>query len=153
VPAPTRRSFAVAGLLVAVLAAWANGLAVRWFAVEFQLFGESAERGDYLVGSGACAATAALLFVALVGMFVFRPPWWLMVTTAVAVGTQLAFSITAYRSAQDVGGGLSDDTFLDGVQQAFLFPGSWPLLLAIVIAVVVAVRGRSSPEPPAPQVR
>jgi hypothetical protein len=110
--------------------------------VEFQLFGETAERGDYLVGAGACADTAALLFVALLAMFVFRPPWWLLVATAIGAGTQLAFSITAYRSADDVGAGLTDDTFSDGVARAFLFPGSWPLLLVIVIAVVVALRGR-----------
>jgi hypothetical protein len=150
VPGPTRRSLGIAGLLVAVLAAWANGVAVRWFAAEFQLFGETADRGDFLVGAGACAATAALLFVALLAIFVFRPPWWLMVTTAIGVGTQLAFAITSYRHAQELTSDLADDTFMDGVKAAFVVPGSWPLLLVLVVAIVVAVRDRSSPARPAP---
>lgn len=137
-----RRFLGITGLLVAVLAAWANGIAVRWFAAEFQLFGETPDRGDYLVGAGACAATAVLLFVALLALVVFRPPWWLLVTTAVGVGTQLAFSITSYRHAQDLAPDLADDTFLDGVRSAFVFPGSWPLLVVLVVAVVVAVRAQ-----------
>lgn len=137
-----RRVVGVTGLAVAVLAAWLNGVVVRWFSVEFQLFGETADRSDYLVGAGACAATAALLFVALLAMLAFRPPWWLQVGTAIGVGTQLAFAITAYRSGQDLAPGLADDTFVDGVRAAFVVPGSWPLLVVLVVAVVTAVRGR-----------
>jgi hypothetical protein len=139
-----RRSLGIAGLLVVVLLAWANGIAVRWYAADFQLFGETADRGDYLVGAGACAATAVLLFLALLALRVLRAPWWLQVTTAVGVGTQLAFSITSYRHAQDLTADLADDTFLDGVRLAFVFPGSWPLLVVLVVAVVVAVRTRRS---------
>jgi hypothetical protein len=73
-------------------------------------------------------------------MLVFGPPWWLQVATAIGVGTQLAFSITAYRSAQDLSPGVDEYTFTDGLGAAFVLPGSWPLLAVLVIAVVVAVR-------------
>jgi hypothetical protein len=135
-----RRVLGAAGLAVAVLAAWLNGILVRWFAAEFQVFGESADRGDYLVGAGACAATAGLLFLMLLALYALTPPRWLQVATAIGVGTQLAFSITTYRHAQELTPDLADDTFLDGVRAAFLMPGSWPLLLVLVVAVVVTVR-------------
>jgi hypothetical protein len=141
-PVSGRRFVGVAGLAVALLLAWVNGVAVRWFAAQFQLFGEIPDRGDYLVGAGACVATAVLLFVAMLVMMLLRPPWWLMVATAVGVGTQLAFSITSYRHAQGLSSDPSDDTFLDGVRNALLFPGSWPLILVILVALVLALRAR-----------
>ena len=35
----------------------------------------------------------------------------------------------------------------DGVKDVLVLPGSWPLLLMIVVAVALKVRGRSSPTP------
>ena len=136
-------------LTVAVVSAWLNGLLVRWFQVEFQ-FGDTADRGDYLVGAGGCLATALLLFVAMIALFAFRPPRWLLIGTAIGVGTQLALSITSYRHARGLGDDAVDGTFGKGFREVFLLPGSWPLLLAILVAVVVALRGRSSPAPPPP---
>jgi hypothetical protein len=137
-----RRHLGTAGLAVVVLLAWLNGLGARWFAVSFQLFGETADRGDYLVGAGACAATAALLFVALLAMLTVRPPWWLMVATALGIGVQLAVSLTSYQRAQDFDVVAGGDTFVDGLRTAFFWPGSWPLLVVLVVIAVLAVRSR-----------
>ena len=138
-----RRQLGTAGLAVVLLLAWLNGLGARWFAVSFQLFGETADRGDHLVGAGACAATAALLFLALLMMLLVRPPWWLMVATALGIGVQLAVSLTSYQRAQDYESVVGEDTFLDGARDAFFFPGSWPLLVVLVVIAVLAIRNRA----------
>jgi hypothetical protein len=76
-----------------------------------------------------------------------------LIGTAIGVGTQLALSITSYRKAQ----GLADDavtgTFGRGFARALELPGSWPLLVVLLVALVVGARrarGTSSPVPPPP---
>jgi uncharacterized membrane protein YhaH (DUF805 family) len=152
----TRRVLTVSALLVAVLLAWINGLVVWWLALYLHFDGR-ADRGDYLVGAGACGATAVLLFVALAALLVFRPPWWLLVTTALGVSTQLALSITTYRQAQELPFELdsdysdfADDPFAAGMGFALQYPGSWALVVALVIAVLALarrIRARWSPGP------
>ena len=137
---------AIAGLLVAVVLAWLNGLLVRMVAVDVQFFGETADRSDYRVAAGAGVTTALLLVLGLVAVISLHGPVWLSYLTAAGVATQLALGLTAWWSSRAV-----DDTVVvtksawDGVKDVLRFPGSWPLLLVLVVAVVVAVRGRSSP--------
>lgn len=153
---------ATAGMLAAVLLAWLNGLLVRMVAVDVQFFGETADRSDYRVAAGAGLMTALLLVLAIVALPVLSAPAWLQYVAAAGVATQLALGATAWWSSRAV-----DDTVVltrsvwDGVGDAVVFPGSWPLLLVLAVAVVTAVRrrsggsvrGRSAPTPRGPQDR
>jgi hypothetical protein len=151
-----RRLLPVAALLLAVLAAWVNGLGLRWYAIGFQLLGESADEGDFRYAAGAALATAALLLVAMLVLRVLALPWWLLVVTAVGVGTQLALAATALVEAGQRDAGTNpalERTLGGGFGAAFVAPGSWALLVALVACGVVLVRGRSSQTPRAPQDR
>ena len=61
---------------------------------------------------------------------------WLSYLTGAGIATQLALGITAWWSSREV-----DDSVVltksawDGVKDVVLLPGSWPLLLMLVVAV------------------
>jgi hypothetical protein len=113
-----------------------------------QFFGETADRSDYRVAAGAGLMTALLLVLAMVALRSLAAPAWLQYVTAAGAATQLALGVTAWWSSRAV-----DDSVVltksvwDGVKDVLVLPGSWPLLLLLVVAVVVAVRGRSGPTP------
>jgi hypothetical protein len=153
VDAPSRPPFRANGALtsclaVAIVLAWLNGLLVRTVSVNVQFFGETADRSDYRVAAGAGVTTALLLVLALAVVVSWRAPAWLGYLTGAGIATQLALGITAWWSSRAI-----DDTVVltksawDGVRDVFLFPGSWLLLVVLVLAAVVAVRGRSAPTP------
>jgi uncharacterized membrane protein YhaH (DUF805 family) len=135
------RALGIGLVTLAVVLAWLNGLFAHWWQTAFQI-SDKADRGDYLVAAGACLATALMLFVAMLGMLVLRAPFWLKVLTAVGVGTQLALSITSYRTAQGMDDNGVAGTFDHGFARAFELPGSWPLLVVAVVGVVVLGRRR-----------
>ena len=143
-----RRPLAVAGMVVAVVLAWLNGIFVRTVAVDVQFFGETADQSDYRVAAGAGVMTALLLLLGLAALISLRAPAWLSYLTGAGIATQLALGITAWWSSRGV-----DDSVIttksawDGVKDVLVLPGSWPLLLMLVVAVVVAVRGRSGQTP------
>ena len=88
-----RRRWGVAGLAAAVVLAWLNGLVIWWLTTRLELFGAtSPSAGDLRTSAGACGVTALLLLVGLLTLLARRAPWWLLVVTAVGVGTQLALA-------------------------------------------------------------
>ncbi len=150
---PSRPQFRANGALtsclaVAIVLAWLNGILVRMVSMNVQFFGEAADRSDYRVAAGAGVMTAVLLVLGLLAVLAFGAPAWLSYLTAAGIATQLALGITAWWSSRDV-----DDSIVvtksawDGARDVFLFPGSWLLLVVLVLALVVAVRGRSDPTP------
>jgi hypothetical protein len=142
------RTSATVGMLVATVLAWLNGVLVRTVTVDVQFFGETADRSDYRVAAGAGVMTALLLVLGMLALWALSSPAWLQYVTAAGIATQLALGITAWWSSRAV-----DDSVVvtksawDGVRDVLALPGSWPLLLMLVVAVVVAVRGRSRPTP------
>jgi hypothetical protein len=142
------RVLTVAALAVAVVVAWLNGILVRTLTADVPVFGTTAERSDYRVAAGAGLMTAVLLALALVAAHHLRAPAWVSYLTAAGVATQLALGITAWWSSR-----AGDDlvpltkSVWDGVAGVFVLPGSWPLLVVMVVAAVGALRGRSSPAP------
>jgi hypothetical protein len=147
-PAGSRRVFSTAGLTVAVVLAWLNGLLVRTVTVDVQFFGETADRSDYRVAAGAGLMTALLLVLAVVALLVLAAPRWLQYVTAAGSATQLALGLTAWWSSRDVEETTAlTESVWDGVKDALLFPGAWPLLVVLVLAAVALFRGRSSPAP------
>jgi hypothetical protein len=144
-----RASAAATGaMLLAVALAWLNGILVRTVTVDVQFFGETADRSDYRVAAGAGLMTALLLVLGMLALWALSAPAWLQYVTAAGIATQLALGITAWWSSREV-----DDSAVltksawDGAKDVLVLPGSWPLLLMLVVAVVVAVRGRSAPSP------
>jgi hypothetical protein len=137
-----------ASLAVAVVLAWLNGLLVRMVTVRVQLFGETADRSDYRVAAGAGLMTALLLLLGMVALLTLSAPAWLQYVAAAGVATQVALGVTAWWSSRAV-----DDSLVVtrsawvGVRDVLLTPGSWLLLVVLVVAVVAAVRGRSRPTP------
>lgn len=135
-----------AALTFAVVLAWLNGILVRTVAVNVQFFGETADRSDYRVAAGAGLMTALLLLLALLAAVSLDAPRWVLYLTGAGLATQLALGLTAWWSARGVEDSIAvTETVGDGVQDVFLFPGSWPLL--VVLAVAVVLRARSSRAP------
>jgi hypothetical protein len=136
-----RRSLSVVAMVVAVVLAWLNGILVRTVSVNVQFFGETADRGDYRVAAGAGLMTAVLLLLGMVALRSLSAPAWLQYLTAAGIATQVALGVTAWWSSRDL-----DDSLVvtkspwDGVRDVLVLPGSWPLLLMLVVAVVVAIR-------------
>jgi hypothetical protein len=130
-------------MLLAVVLCWANGLLVRTVTVDVQFLGDTADRSDYRVAAGAGLATAVLILLGMVALRAHRTPAWLQYVAAAAVATQLALGVTAWWSSRAV-----DDSVVvtksvwDGVRDVLVLPGSWPLLLVLVVALVVGVRRR-----------
>lgn len=145
---PRPRAAATVGMLAAVVLGWLNGILVRTVTVDVQFFGETADRSDYRVAAGAGVMTALLLVLGMLALWALSAPAWLQYVTAAGIATQLALGITAWWSSRAV-----DDSVVvtrsvwDGVKDVLVLPGSWPLLLMLVVAVVVAVRGGSGPTP------
>jgi len=135
-------------MLVAVFLCWLNGILVRTVTVDVQFLGETADRGDYRVAAGAGLMTAALLVLGLVALLSLGAPAWLGYLTGAGVATQLALGVTAWWSSRDAADSLVvTRSAWDGVKDVFVLPGSWPLLFLLLVAVVVALRGRSDPSP------
>jgi hypothetical protein len=134
-------------MLLAVVLCWVNGLLVRTVTVDVQFLGDTADRSDYRVAAGAGLATAVLLALGMVALRALRSPAWLQYVAGAALATQLALGVTAWWSSRAV-----DDSVVvtksvwDGVRDVLVLPGSWPLLLALVIALVVGVRRRRGAE-------
>jgi hypothetical protein len=130
-------------MLLAVVLCWANGLLVRTVTVDVQFLGDTADRSDYRVAAGAGLATAVLILLGMVALRALRTPAWLQYVAAAAVATQLALGVTAWWSSRTV-----DDSVVvtksvwDGGRDVLVLPGSWPLLLVLVVALVVGVRRR-----------
>ena len=138
-----RRSLSAVAMLVAVVLAWLNGILVRTVTVNVQFLGETADRSDYRVAAGAGLMTALLLVLAMVALRALSAPAWLQYVAAAGIATQVALGVTAWWSSRDVDDSLvSTKSAWDGVRDVLVLPASWPLLLMLVVAVVVAVRAR-----------
>jgi hypothetical protein len=107
-----------------------NGLVVGYGAIWFQLFGERADRGDYLVSAGGYAAAAAVLVLAAVGVAGLRGPVW---AGRASASLAVVLAVLAARSAGIAAGMPEDHGFngpLDGAGGVLALPWTWPLLVA-----------------------
>ena len=73
-------------------------------------------------------------------------PGWLQMVTAIGVGTQLAVGLATHHHAGDAAPGSSGGSTWSGATLTLAVPGCWPLIVALVVLTVIAVRGRSSRE-------
>jgi hypothetical protein len=139
---------ATAAMLLAVVLAWLNGILVRTITVHVQFFGDTADGSDYRVAAGAGLMTAVLLLLGMAALWVLGVPAWLEYVAAAGVATQLALGFTAWWSSRGVDDSLvTTRSVWDGMKDVLVLPGSWLLLLVLVIALERAVRGRSRPGP------
>ena len=132
---------ATAAMLLAVVLAWVNGILVRTVTVHVEFFGDTADRGDYRVAAGAGLATGVLLLLGMAAVRTLGAPVWLQYAAAAGAATQLALGVTAWWSSRP-----EDDSEVvsrsvwGGAKDVLELPGSWLLLLVLVIAVERAVR-------------
>jgi hypothetical protein len=141
-----RGALAVLGLSVAVLACWLNGILVRTVTVDVQFLGADADRSDYRVAAGAGLMTAVLLLLGVVALVALGSPAWLVYATAGLMATQLALGVTAWWSSRAVDDSVAlTESVWDGVRDVVVLPGSWPLLVVLLVAVVLRVRSSRSP--------
>lgn len=148
------------GWSAAVLLTALSGFAWAWFAVSFQLFGDTSDREDYLVAAGSHAATAGVLLLGAVALVAYHGPRWLVAaaSTVGALDVMLALGARADAAAAgDPGPGLN--TAWDGVGGILAAPWTWPLVVLGLTGAVrlardagrrrrrgsVAVRGRGAP--------
>ncbi|MDQ3358081.1 MAG: hypothetical protein M3520_04325 [Actinomycetota bacterium] len=107
-----------------------NGVVVGYGAIWFQLFGEAADRSDYLVSAGGYAAAAGVLVFAAVGVAGLRGPkaaGW----TALMLGVALALAaLTSLSRATELPVERAHSGPLDGVGAVLLVPLACPMLVA-----------------------
>ena len=135
-------------MLVAVVLAWLNGLLIRMITVNVQFFGETADRSDYRVAAGAGLTTAFLLLLAMVALLGLAAPAWPRHATAEASPPSSRWGSPRCGARRGVEETVAlRKSVWDGVGDVPLSPGSRPLLVLLVLAVVGVFRGRSSPAP------
>ncbi len=107
-----------------------NGVVVGYGAIWFQLFGEAADRSDYLVSAGGYAAAAGVLVFAAVGVAGLPGPkaaGW----TALMLGVALALAaLTSLSRATGLPVERAHSGPLDGVGAVLLVPLACPMLVA-----------------------
>ena len=121
--------------MLAVVATTVNGFVVGYGAVWFQLFGEQADRGDYLTSAGGYLGAAAVLALAPLAMLSPEPrrwagPAWSWCAAAAAAvlalaGTQSLSTGLSLEGPTGSFGGLDD-----GLGGVVLLPWCWLLLWA-----------------------
>ena len=137
--APSRPSLvALVGMFAAVTLCWISGLTARHYHLSWS---EGPYRDDYLMATGSGLGTASVLALGLVALAVLRSPWWLLAATAAATAHHTVLAVSAYQRSEvapvnDMFGYGSVD---DGLSDA-LMPGSWPLFVVVLAAVVALVR-------------
>ena len=138
-----RRRWIAAGWAAAVVATILNGLVVGWFAVYFQLFGESADAEDHRVAAGGYGAAAGVLLLAVVGLLTHRLPRWLAgvaLAAAAGLGVLARGALETARHAEP--DPLPINTVWDGIGGVLWTPWSWALIGLALHGLYAVARGR-----------
>lgn len=106
-----------------------NGFVVGAGSVWFQLFGESPDRGDYLVSAGGYLTAAAVISLALAPALGRGVPTWGAATLgAIAAGLAIAGLISLQEAAALPPHNRPSAGVLDGVGGVLFLPWCWVLL-------------------------
>jgi len=131
-------------LWVCVLATFLTTLAVAWYQVSFQLFGDVADHGDYAMAAGIYGFGAFLLALTPAVAALHRLPLGSSVAAAVGFlvlvilaghAADLA-SVTSSRS-------VADESWPAGAVFLALFPWVWALPIMTLVGAVTRVGSRS----------
>jgi hypothetical protein len=118
-----------------------------WVTVWFQLFGDQADQGDYVVASGLYAAGVLWLGIACVVAWLGGAPRWLSWWCWGSCALFAILCLAAVQSARDPGrepARVASDTFSSGFLGTLLYmPWNWLVLVSLVLALVF--RARTSP--------
>jgi hypothetical protein len=116
-------------------------LVLGWLTVWFQLFGETASRGDYIEAAGLYDAGAVLMLLASVAAWLSRAPRWLAWWCWISTGLFALLSLGAHQSSADPDlDPATTETWFGGVTMALLVPWIWLVPLALVAALVTRNR-------------
>ena len=129
-------------LALGAISATLSILVLGWLTVWFQLFGETASRGDYIVAAGTYDVGALLMLVASLAVWVSGAPRWLAWWCWISTGLFVLLSLGAHQSAgdRDLDPATTSDTWSGGVTTALLIPWIWLVPVALVAAAVTRRR-------------
>jgi hypothetical protein len=114
-----------------------NALVVGWVSVWFQLFGETADREDYLVSAGGYAAGAVAGALGLLALRRLQVTSWVFWLSAAGVTCLLPLALSSYssaRSTDDRGPGING--WVDGAGGVLALPWTWVVVVLGLLALV-----------------
>jgi hypothetical protein len=117
-------------------------LVLGWLTVSFQLFGETASRGDHIEAAGLYDAGAVLMLVASLDAWVCGAPRWLAWWCWISTGLFVLLSMGAHQSSgdRDLDPATATETWSGGVTTALSVPWIWLVPVALVAALVTRRR-------------
>ena len=143
---PTVPTWIVVLLALGAVSTTVTVLGLAWLSVWFQLFGETADRGDYAVAAGVSAGGAVFSALASLAARLCRAPRWLTVWCWVSTGLLVVVAIACRSNAgdTDLDPASSYDTVGSGFTTTLQMPWCWLVVAALVAAVAVRVSGGSA---------
>jgi hypothetical protein len=138
------RTVLTALLWISVVATFLTAVAVAWYQVSFQLFGDVADHGDYAMAAGmygfgafllALTPVVAALRLLPLGSSVAAAAGFFVLVTLSGHAAHLA-SVTSSRS-------VADESWPAGTVFLALFPWVWALPVMTLVAAVTRVGSRS----------
>jgi hypothetical protein len=138
-------------LAIGALSATPSILVLGWLSVSFQLFGETASRGDYIVAAGLYDVGALMMLMASLAAWVSRAPRWLAWWCWASTGLFVLLSASAHQHAsdRDLDPATTTDTWSGGATTALSIPWIWLVPIALVAALVTRYRQRRVSRAPA----
>jgi hypothetical protein len=106
-----------------------SGFVMGYGAVAFQMFGASPSAFDYLIASGAYAATGVVLAIGVPALLSRAPRWLAFVAIAFAVMYLAAGFHNAGTASSLAEEPLEPTWFWSGVNGVVWWPWTWPLLI------------------------
>ncbi len=134
-------------LALGALGATVTVLGLAWLTVWFQLFGETADRGDYAVASGVTAGGVVFLALAAAAAHLTRAPLWLRWWCWLGLVVMAVTAATCHSQASDpdLDAAASYDTFGSGFQTTLMMPWNWLVVAALLAALAARYRLSAGP--------
>jgi hypothetical protein len=144
-PLPSRQFWVGLLLGVSVVSTALTGLVVGWFAVYFQLFGESADADDYRMAAGGYGAAALLLCAGALAVRTWRAPTWELIWAVAGAAVLALLAMDALSEATRAEPGAGYSGWIDGAGGVAACPWTWPL---VVLGIWGPLQGRARIQSP-----
>jgi hypothetical protein len=146
----TQRLLLTVGLVVPTVATFLTALALGWFQVSFQLFGEQADRSDYAMAAGIYGTGAAMLLLAPAIGYLFRLSMLPGLLGLLGAGVLAVLSMSsADRMAGAERSVVDDSPWTAGLTLMATIPWNWILPALLVVGLVVRLQQPGAGRPSA----